>query len=74
VLLKRGEKWGEQLQINASGSDGAPITFGAYGTGNMPAIDGTNLTLAAQTGLVNASARSYLCWTAWRCATPSAMA
>ena len=60
VLLKRGETWGEQLQINASGSDGAPITFGAYGTGNMPAIDGTNLTLAAQTGLVNASARSYL--------------
>jgi hypothetical protein len=60
VLLKRGETWGEQLQINASGSDGAPITFGAYGTGNMPVIDGTNLTLAAQTGLVNASARSYL--------------
>ena len=60
VLLKRGETWGEPLQINASGSDGAPITFGAYGTGNMPAIDGTNLTLAAQTGLVNASARSYL--------------
>jgi hypothetical protein len=60
VLLKRGETWGEQLQINASGSDGAPITFGAYATGNMPAIDGTSLTLATQTGLVNASSRSYL--------------
>ena len=60
VLLKRGETWGEQLQINASGSDGAPITFGAYGTGNLPAIDGTNLSLSAQSGLVNANARSYL--------------
>jgi hypothetical protein len=60
VLLKRGATWGEQLQINASGSDGAPITFGAYGTGNMPVIDGTNVSLAAQTGLVNTSARSYL--------------
>jgi hypothetical protein len=60
VLLKRGETWGEQLRIDASGSDGAPITFGAYGTGELPAIDGANLALAAQTGLVNAAARSYL--------------
>lgn len=60
VLLKRGETWGEGLPIGASGSDGAPITFGAYGTGDLPVIDGTNLTLAAQVGLVNANTRSYL--------------
>ena len=60
VLLKRGETWGEALQIGASGSDGAPITFGVYGTGNLPVIDGTNVTLGTLTGLVNANGRSYL--------------
>src|ERR1035438_9759305 len=60
VLLKRGETWGEALQIGASGSDGAPITFGVYGTGNLPVIDGSNVTLGTMTGLVNANVRSYL--------------
>ena len=60
VLLKRGEVWTEQLQINASGSGAAPLTFGAYGTGDLPVIDGATVFLAAQAGLVNANVRSYL--------------
>ena len=51
VLFKRGETWtlnsnGEagSLNISASGSAGNPITFGAYGSGNLPVFDGTHTT------------------------------
>ncbi|MGI4805051.1 MAG: hypothetical protein ACRYFL_09790, partial [Janthinobacterium lividum] len=45
ILFKRGEVFLGTLAINASGSSGNPIVFGAYGDGNLPEITGfTNLT------------------------------
>jgi hypothetical protein len=41
ILFKRGETWSETLIPPSSGSAGSPITFGAYGTGDLPTIDGT---------------------------------
>src|SRR4051812_38093230 len=38
VYLKRGETFYGSINVNASGSSGAPITIGAYGTGNRPII------------------------------------
>lgn len=40
ILFKRGEIWYEMLDVNWSGTDGSPITFGVYGTGNRPIISG----------------------------------
>jgi len=40
ILLKRGGIWREQLNIPSSGSSGNPITFGAYGMGDKPVING----------------------------------
>jgi parallel beta-helix repeat protein len=42
VFFKRGETWREQLSIGYSGTSGAPITFGAYGTGATPVITGAD--------------------------------
>ena len=45
ILFKRGEFWREQLIVPSSGSEGNPITFGAYGNGNKPKLLGSvNLT------------------------------
>ena len=56
VLLKRGEVWtGEQLAIAESGTAGHSITFGVYGTGVNPIIDGDHTVTC-----VYASGRSYL--------------
>jgi hypothetical protein len=41
ILFKRGETWYETLIPPSSGSAGSPITFGAYGSGDLPTIDGT---------------------------------
>jgi len=41
ILFKRGETWSETLIPPSSGSAGSPITFGAYGTGDLPTIDGS---------------------------------
>jgi len=41
VLFKRGETWREQLNIPSSGSAGLPITFSAYGSGDLPRIYGS---------------------------------
>lgn len=41
ILFKRGCVWREQLVIPSSGSDGNPITYGAYGTGDLPLILGS---------------------------------
>lgn len=41
ILFKRGESWAGYITVNASGASGTPITFGAYGTGALPLIDGT---------------------------------
>jgi len=43
VYFKRGEVWRETLIIPSSGSDGNPITFGAYGTGDKPKISGADV-------------------------------
>jgi len=43
VLFNKGDTWTEQLDIgnmNISGTNGSPITFGSYGTGEKPIIDG----------------------------------
>lgn len=41
ILFKRGQKWRETLTPPSNGASGKSITFGAYGTGNLPMIDGT---------------------------------
>jgi hypothetical protein len=41
VLFQRGGVWYEQLKIsNVHGTQSSPITFGNYGTGNLPVLDG----------------------------------
>jgi uncharacterized repeat protein (TIGR02543 family) len=48
VLFKRGGVWRESLMPVSSGVAGAPVTFGAYGTGAHPVIAGSdNLTSGA---------------------------
>jgi len=42
VLFKCGEEWREQLTVPTSGSDGSPITFGVYGEGADPIINGAS--------------------------------
>lgn len=41
ILFRRGDTWREELVIDWSGSENAPITFGAYGTGDKPRILGS---------------------------------
>jgi len=43
IYFKRGETWRETLTVPSSGTDGNPITFGAYGTGNKPKISGADV-------------------------------
>jgi Abnormal spindle-like microcephaly-assoc'd, ASPM-SPD-2-Hydin len=41
VLFERGGIWNEELEIsNVHGTQTNPITFGSYGTGNLPVLDG----------------------------------
>jgi len=42
ILFAAGSTWQEQLNPPSNGAVGKPITFGAYGTGNKPTIDGNN--------------------------------
>ncbi len=42
VLLRRGGMWRETLTPPTSGSEGDPITFGAYGSGDKPIINGAD--------------------------------
>src|ERR1051326_3182390 len=54
VLFQRGSVWAEQLNIsNVHGTQTNPITFGNYGTGNLPVIDGGS---TRPYGIVGASA------------------
>jgi len=54
VLFERGGVWSEQLNIsNLQGTQSAPITFGNYGSGNLPVIDGGSTRLY---GIVDAKA------------------
>lgn len=43
VLFKRGEIWREELAVPTSGSAGDPLTFGAYGVGARPEINGADV-------------------------------
>jgi len=43
ILFKRGEEWREQLNVSSSGSEGSPITFGAYGGGDNPIINASTI-------------------------------
>lgn len=43
ILFKRGDTWREQLTVPSSGGAGSPITFGAYGSGEKPIFNGSNL-------------------------------
>jgi hypothetical protein len=45
VYFNRGCTWREQLTVPNSGSEGSPITFGAYGTGDDPVISGMDTTV-----------------------------
>ncbi len=53
VGFARGSSWREALIVPSSGSAGSPITFGAYGTGATPVINGEPagiFTATAETG------------------------
>jgi len=43
ILFQSTCTWREQLVVTSSGSPGSPITFGAYGAGAAPIINGSNL-------------------------------
>jgi parallel beta-helix repeat protein len=43
ILFKRGQTWREQLIVPSSGTPGHPISFGAYGIGAKPIINGGNI-------------------------------
>ena len=45
ILLKSGDTWREQISVPSSGASGKPIVFGAYGTGNAPIINGSDLVM-----------------------------
>jgi len=67
VLFNKGNTWRETLTVPTSGSDGLPITFGAYGTGVKPKIlasiaknsTGDWINESANLWYVNASKRIY---------------
>ncbi len=41
ILFKRGDIWNnETITVSSSGNSTAPITYGAYGSGNQPLISG----------------------------------
>lgn len=54
ILFKKGEEWREQLRPPTSGTPGNPITFGAYGAGNNPILNGSDIveTWSDETGNV----------------------
>jgi hypothetical protein len=43
ILLKRGCVWRETLTVPSSGAADHPITFGAYGTGAAPELNGSDI-------------------------------
>ncbi|MBO0882785.1 MAG: right-handed parallel beta-helix repeat-containing protein, partial [Mycobacterium sp.] len=40
ILLRSGDVWSGGITMRSAGSDGNPITIGAYGSGNKPLING----------------------------------
>jgi len=59
VGFKRGGLWRETLTPGQSGSAGSPITFGAYGAGANPVIDGTDVISGFTTHTSVASANLF---------------
>jgi hypothetical protein len=43
ILFKRGQMWRAALNVSASGTSGHPITYGAYGTGAAPELNGSDI-------------------------------
>jgi hypothetical protein len=43
IYFERGQTWRERLNIPSSGNSSDPITFGAYGSGAKPIINGADL-------------------------------
>lgn len=62
VCFQRGGTWQGQLNITRSGTSGSPITYGAYGTGNLPVISGSNRTIPSNQGqgLINIGASNIV--------------
>lgn len=48
ILFKRGCTWREMLLVPSSGTDGSPITFGAYSSGANPIINGSDIAPNAE--------------------------
>jgi len=40
IFFARNESWNNQLVVSSSGSNGDPVFYGAYGSGNRPLING----------------------------------
>ncbi len=43
ILFKRGDSWTGTITVSSSGTEGNPITYGAYGTGDKPKIYGSEV-------------------------------
>ena len=77
ILLKTGETFRETLTPPSSGTYGNPVTFGAYGGGAQPIIDGLNVvassswTLQTQGGTNFTSGHNLDGW--WRFSTSSSL-
>jgi len=57
ILFERGDSWSEQLRPSSSGSaSGGYITYGAYGSGNKPILNGSSINYLIYDG----SGRDYL--------------
>jgi hypothetical protein len=54
ILFKAGDTWREQVVVPSSGASGNPITFGSYGTGALPIINGSNIVTGSWTQTTNA--------------------
>lgn len=78
VLFKRGETFAGNLSPTCTGTDAQWITFGAYGTGNRPIIDGSASIAFRVTntnyhhmrfehldfsGVTDANVSTAICWT-----------
>lgn len=68
ILLKRGCVWREAFTFPSSGSEGSPITLGAYGTGNKPILKGSDLfaTFTSYSGTTYQAAATTQVYQLWR--------
>lgn len=61
VLFKRGQIWNEQLRITRPGTPARVITFGVFGSGGAPTINGSNRTIPTRgDGIINVNANNIL--------------